>query len=116
MLGGRIMFAHLLAVAVIVLVLRWTLRESAEWAAARQAADADHERIHFSRIGQLFRPPVVFAVVATGLYYATWNLGASTLGSFGTYLWTTLTGRACTSPLWTSCARRCHEDSRTTSR
>jgi MFS transporter, SP family, inositol transporter len=92
MLGGRIMFAHLLGVAVIVLVLRWTLRESAEWAAARQAADEGGERIHFSRVGQLFRPPVVFAVVATGLYYATWNLGASTLGSFGTYLWTTLTG------------------------
>lgn len=95
-LGGRIMFAHLLAVSVIVLILRMTLRESAEWAAARQVADAneavDTERIHFSRAGQLFRPPVVFAVLATGLYYATWNLGASTLGSFGTYLWTTLTG------------------------
>lgn len=94
MLGGRIMFAHLLGVSVIVLVLRWTLRESAEWAAARQAVDegVDAERVHFSRVGQLFRPPVVFAVIATGLYYATWNLGASTLGSFGTYLWTTLTG------------------------
>lgn len=91
-LGGRIMFGHLLVVSVVVLVLRMTLRESAEWAAARQAADADTDRIHFSRVGQLFRPPVVFAVVATGLYYATWNLGASTMGSFGTYLWTTLTG------------------------
>lgn len=93
MLGGRIMFGHLLVVSVIVLVARTTLRESAEWAAARRAVDAvDAETIHFSRVGQLFRPPVVFAVVATGLYYATWNLGASTLGSFGTYLWTTLTG------------------------
>lgn len=92
MLGGRIMFAHLLAVSVIVLVLRMTLRESAEWASAKEVADTDPDRIHFSRVGQLFRPPVLFAVVATGLYYATWNLGASTLGSFGTYLWTTLTG------------------------
>ncbi|OXM60976.1 MFS transporter [Amycolatopsis vastitatis] len=94
-LGGRIMFAHLLAVSVIVLLLRMTLRESAEWATARRVADEGSvaaERIHFSRVGQLFRPPVLFAVVATGLYYATWNLGASTLGSFGTYLWTTLTG------------------------
>ncbi|HEX6355683.1 MFS transporter [Actinophytocola sp.] len=95
-LGGRIMFAHLLIVSVVVLVMRWTLRESAEWAAARRAVDTgdvvDAERVHFSRVGQLFRPPVVFAVIATGLYYATWNLGASTLGSFGTYLWTTLTG------------------------
>lgn len=92
LLGGRIMFAHLLLVSVVVLVLRMTLRESAEWASAKEVADTDPERIHFSRVGQLFRPPVIFAVVATGLYYATWNLGASTLGSFGTYLWTTLTG------------------------
>ncbi|MDX3191276.1 MFS transporter [Streptomyces sp. MN03-5084-2B] len=95
-LGGRIMFGHLLVVSVIVLLLRMTLRESAEWATARKAADSGEgvaaEQIHFSRVGQLFRPPVLFAVVATGLYYATWNLGASTLGSFGTYLWTTLTG------------------------
>ena len=100
-LGGRIMFAHLFIVAVVVLILRATLRESAEWAAARQAVDtgaADAgaelgaETIHFSRVGQLFRPPIVFAVVALGLYYATWNIGASTLGSFGTFLWTNLTG------------------------
>ncbi|MER6989032.1 MFS transporter [Saccharopolyspora hirsuta] len=89
-LGGRIMFAHLLVVAIVVLVLRFTLRESAEWVAARSAAAAGG--IQFSRIGQLFRAPVVFAVVALGLYYAAWNLGASTMGSFGTFLWTNLTG------------------------
>jgi MFS transporter, SP family, inositol transporter len=100
-LGGRIMFAHLFIVAVVVLILRATLRESTEWAAARQAVDtgaADAgaelgtETIHFSRVDQLFRPPIVFAVIALGLYYATWNIGASTLGSFGTFLWTNLTG------------------------
>jgi MFS transporter, SP family, inositol transporter len=92
--GGRIMFAHLFIVAIVVLVLRFTLRESAEWLAARTAADAPDgaETIHFSRVGQLFRAPVVFTVVALGLYYATWNLGASTMGSFGTFLWTNLTG------------------------
>ncbi|KAA5835088.1 MFS transporter [Saccharopolyspora hirsuta] len=89
-LGGRIMFAHLLVVAIVVLVLRFTLRESAEWVAARSEAAAGG--IQFSRIGQLFRAPVVFAVVALGLYYAAWNLGASTMGSFGTFLWTNLTG------------------------
>jgi inositol transporter-like SP family MFS transporter len=93
-LGGRIMFGHLLLVAIVVLVLRFTLCESAEWLAARRAADAPDgaETIHFSRAGQLFRAPVVFTVIALGLYYATWNLGASTLGSFGTFLWTNLTG------------------------
>ncbi|MCX4862066.1 MFS transporter [Streptomyces canus] len=95
MLGGRILFAHLLVVATVVLLLRLTLRESAEWTAARRAADARpataSETIEFSRIRDLFRPPTVYALLATGLYYATWNLGANTLGQFGAYLWTALT-------------------------
>lgn len=98
MLGGRILFAHLLVVAVIVLLLRLTLSESAEWAAARRAADtnttagttAGSEAIQFGRIRELFRAPVVYALLATGLYYATWNLGANTLGQFGAFLWTAL--------------------------
>ncbi|MGW1675500.1 MFS transporter [Streptomyces sp. NPDC002324] len=96
MLGGRILFAHLLVVAVVVLLLRLTLGESAEWAAARRAADA-HARpdtaagtVEFGRVRDLFRPPTVHALLATGLYYATWNLGANTLGQFGTFLWTAL--------------------------
>lgn len=95
MLGGRILFAHLLVVAVVVLLLRLTLRESAEWAAARRAADTrtttpHGESIEFGRIRDLLRAPTVYALLATGLYYATWNLGANTLGQFGTFLWTAL--------------------------
>ncbi|BBC31130.1 Transporter [Streptomyces graminofaciens] len=94
MSGGRILFAHLLVVAVVVLLLRLTLTESAEWAAARRAADAHPnttaETIEFSRVRDLFRAPTGYALLATGLYYATWNLGANTLGQFGTFLWTAL--------------------------
>ncbi|MFE7275773.1 MFS transporter [Streptomyces sp. NPDC057623] len=93
-LGGRILFAHLLVVAVVVVLLRLTLRESAEWAAARRAADARptavSETNEFSGVRDLFRAPTVYALLATGLYYATWNLGANTLGQFGTFLWTAL--------------------------
>ncbi|MEU1518459.1 MFS transporter [Streptomyces sp. NPDC005811] len=92
--GGRILFAHLLLVAIVVLLLRLTLGESAEWAAARQEADARpaaaSETVEVSRIRELFRPPMAHAVLATGLYYAAWNLGANTLGQFGTFLWTSL--------------------------
>ncbi|MDX2823283.1 MFS transporter [Streptomyces ipomoeae] len=92
--GGRILFAHLLAVAVVVLLLRLTLKESAEWAAARRAADthttAGPGTLHLSRVRELFRAPTLHALLATGLYYATWNLGANTLGQFGTFLWTAL--------------------------
>ncbi|MEV4033651.1 MFS transporter [Streptomyces umbrinus] len=94
LLGGRILFAHLLLVALVVLLLRLSLGESAEWTAARRAADARpkaaSETVRFGRVRELFRPPVLHALLATGLYYATWNLGANTLGQFGTFLWTTL--------------------------
>ncbi|MEE1836281.1 MFS transporter [Streptomyces sp. SP17KL33] len=96
MLGGRILFAHLLVVAVVVLLLRLTLSESAEWAAARRAADTRPDSpsadVEFGRVRDLFRAPTGYALLATGLYYATWNLGANTLGQFGTFLWTTLAG------------------------
>ncbi|MEU6355412.1 MFS transporter [Streptomyces sp. NPDC047072] len=95
-LGGRILFAHLLVVAVVVLLLRLGLRESAEWTAARRIADtgtaARAETVEFGRVRDLFRAPTVHALVATGLYYAAWNLGANTLGQFGTFLWTELAG------------------------
>ncbi|MET7474816.1 MFS transporter [Streptomyces sp. NPDC005648] len=92
--GGRILFAHLLVVAVVVLLLRLSLGESAEWTAARRAADARStsgtESVQFARFRELFTPPVRYALLATGLYYASWNLGANTLGQFGTFLWTAL--------------------------
>ncbi|MFJ7296476.1 MFS transporter [Streptomyces collinus] len=94
--GGRILFAHLLVVAVVVLLLRLGIGESAEWTAARRAAaprtTARSENIEFGRIRDLFRAPASSALLATGLYYATWNLGANTLGQFGTFLWTALAG------------------------
>ncbi|MFJ9711649.1 MFS transporter [Streptomyces sp. NPDC101234] len=94
LLGGRILLAHLLLVALVVLFLRLGLGESAEWAAARRAATgqsaADSMPLRFGGIRELLRPPTVQALLATGLYYATWNLGANTLGQFGTFLWTAL--------------------------
>lgn len=90
-LGGRIMYGQLFVVAIIVLIARSTLRESAEWTAAKLAAEgAAIEEIRFSSLGQLFRPPIVITVIATGLYYAIWNLGANTFGQFGTFFWVNL--------------------------
>lgn len=92
-LGGRIMYAHLLLVAVVVLVARTTLRESAEWTAARVASEGAHsDEIKFRTLPQLFVAPIVFTVIATGLYYAIWNLGANTFGQFGTFFWVNLAG------------------------
>ncbi|MFE9029592.1 MFS transporter [Streptomyces iakyrus] len=94
--GGRILFAHLLVLAVVVLLLRLGTGESAEWTAARRAAvpqtTAGSGNLEFGRVRDLFRAPASYALLATGLYYATWNLGANTLGQFGTFLWTALAG------------------------
>jgi inositol transporter-like SP family MFS transporter len=91
-LGARIMFGHLLLVAIAVLVGRSTLRESAEWTAARAVTTADDARIDFARVSALFAPPIVITAIATGLYYAIWNLGANTFGQFGTLIFTTIGG------------------------
>lgn len=90
--GGRIMYLHLLVVALIVLVARSRLRESQEWATARSLANTDDGRIEFSKLRALAAPPVLIAVIATGLYYAIWSLGANTMGQFGVFLVTTLAG------------------------
>jgi inositol transporter-like SP family MFS transporter len=92
--GARILFAELLVTTVIVLLLRLTIPESAEWAEARTRAverpKASNET--FNHLGQIFRRPVVFTVVATGLFYTAWNVGASIQGKYGGYMWTKLAG------------------------
>lgn len=97
-LGGRILYGQLFVVAVVVLIARLGLRESAEWSAARAVKDAAAEEaaqaseIRFSAVPQLFVPPILFTVLATALYYAIWNLGANTFGQFGTFIWVNLAG------------------------
>lgn len=93
-LGARLLYGHLLLVAAIVLALRTTLRESAEWTAARHSRlTADHhgEEIRLGALRQVFAKPLLATTLATGLYYALWNLGANTNGQFGDFLWVHLT-------------------------
>ncbi|MEB3370036.1 MFS transporter [Saccharopolyspora sp. S2-29] len=90
--GARIIFWSLVGVAVLVLLLRISLPESQEWLTARSAAPTDAVTPSVVRIRQIFRRPIVFAVLATGIYYATWNVGASINGKYQSYLWTKLAG------------------------
>ncbi|MFF1649153.1 MFS transporter [Streptomyces sp. NPDC058240] len=39
----------------------------------------------------MFTRPLLATTLATGLYYALWNLGANTNGQFGDFLWVSLT-------------------------
>ncbi len=94
--GARIIFWGLVGVAILVLLLRISLPESQEWLAARRTADRNGQTaapsVRFRNTDQIFRRPVVFTVLATGIFYATWNVGASINGKYGSYMWTKLAG------------------------
>jgi inositol transporter-like SP family MFS transporter len=94
--GGRIMWLHLLVVAVVVLVLRSTMPESKEWAAARdRAAEGELQDVEGHRLDagrELLRRPFVLPLVALGLFYGVVNLSANTGGQFATLLYTELAG------------------------
>lgn len=89
-LGARLLYAELGVTALVVLLLRMSMRESAEWSAARALADRAGAATVPSGLREVLRPPVRTAVVATGLFYACWGVAANTLGQFGSYLWTRL--------------------------
>jgi len=93
--GGRILFGGLVVVALVVLALRFAIPESEEWLAARREADATPRQlgsVRFDQVAQAFRRPIVWTVLATALYYASWNVGASINGKYGSYIWTKLAG------------------------
>jgi MFS transporter, SP family, inositol transporter len=89
--GGRVLFGYLVVVALVVLGLRLTMRESAEWQAARRAVEVG-EALRFRDLAQLVRPPLLIGLLATGLYYAMWNVGANTMGQFGSFLYVNVGG------------------------
>lgn len=91
-LAARILYGHLLVVAVIVLLARLTIRESVEWAAARAASDSGSEQIQFRQLRQALRPPVIWPTVALGLYVTLWGLNSTTFSTFGTFFFTALAG------------------------
>ena len=95
-LGARIMWAQLFIVTVAVLVLRSTMPESKEWAAAKvradegQSNDVEGHRLDAGR--EMFRRPFIFPLIALGLFYGIVNLSANTGGQFATLLYTDLAG------------------------
>ena len=97
--AGRLLYLHLLVVALVVLAMRLHLRESSEWTAARDVHLADvaahpparaQGRRGWSFVG--LRGPTTSTVLALGFYYTAWNIGANTLGQFKPYLWIEVMG------------------------
>ena len=88
--GARILYGHLLVVALIVLVLRAGLPESREWTKARLESTA--EQVDLGSLRHLVRSRYLGPLVATGLFYAIANVAANTNGQFSTYLYTNVAG------------------------
>jgi inositol transporter-like SP family MFS transporter len=86
LLGVRLVFLHLVAVALVTWTMRRGLGESACWDAAR-AAGARGAR---PRLRTLLRGANLAALVWTTTIYLFWNLAAGTSGSFTPYIVETL--------------------------
>jgi inositol transporter-like SP family MFS transporter len=88
--GARILYGHLLLVALIVLVLRTGLPESREWTRTRLETTSAHSNLNSLR--HLVRSRYLVPLVATGLFYSIANVAANTNGQFSTYLYINVAG------------------------
>ncbi|MGR3938886.1 MFS transporter [Streptomyces sp. BRA346] len=89
-LSAQILFAHLCVVALISWVLRNRLRLSPVLEEAEQGGGA--EGIDARALRRLAAKPILVPLLATGGFYLTWNLAANTMGQYGTYFLTTVSG------------------------
>lgn len=87
--GGRILFAHLTIVAVVVLIARSTLPESRQWIAVHSSPTAQSAA---PGLKQLLSGPYLLPLIGTGLFYAFVNVAANTNGQFGSYIWVNVAG------------------------
>ncbi|MFF3501008.1 MFS transporter [Streptomyces sp. NPDC003247] len=78
--GARIMFAHLLVVAVVVWFLRRGVAESADWQRSRASS------VGRGDLREAFRKPYGVGLLATGLYFVISGIMPNTVGQFGAFL------------------------------
>ena len=91
--GGRILYAHLAVVALVVMVLRSRMPESHRWAAVHRAgADVTGDTVDLGALKSLVTGPYLAPMIAVALFYALVNVGANTGGQFNTYIYVNLAG------------------------
>lgn len=88
--GARIMYAHLLVVAVIVLILRWRLPESDMWKNKRAAVESGS--IDKASLKVLFGRTYIWALIGISLFYAIQNIAANTNGQYSVYIYEEVVG------------------------
>lgn len=86
--GGRIMFAAFGGVGLVVLALRLTIPESADWLAARneRRTGVQTVRAERGRIRDFGRPQYRRPFVTLLVYYTLASIAISVAGSFGTFV------------------------------
>ena len=83
--GVRIVFLHLVVVALVTWALRRGLSESVRWQEASRSPQATGRNVR-----ALFSGPHLRALVWTATIYLFWNLTAGTIGQFNPYIIRTL--------------------------
>lgn len=93
-MGARIMYGVLLVVAVLLLVLRRGLPESTAWQKTHEAASVDASRTTTETSGllRLLGSRYVVPLLAVGLFFGIFNIGANTSGQFTTFLYVNVAG------------------------
>ncbi|WLW50065.1 MFS transporter [Streptomyces sp. YU58] len=89
-LSAQILFAHLAVVAVVSWVLRNRMRLTPVLEDAERGGGA--EGIDAKGLPRLGSKAILVPLLATGGFYLVWNLAANTMGQYGTYFLTTVSG------------------------
>lgn len=86
--GGHVIFGAFGAVALIVLVLRLSIPESASWLAAREERRQGVRTIRADKVAvrDLMKAPYARPFFTLVFYYALAAMAVSVAGSFGTYI------------------------------
>ena len=112
--GGRIMFLHLVILAVLTMIVRAGMPESHRWTALHTAApgsartagadgaagaagadggaDEATDSVDLGTLKKLLTGPFLAPTLAVALFYALVNVGANTGGQFSAFMYTEIAG------------------------
>jgi inositol transporter-like SP family MFS transporter len=94
LLGARIVFAHLLVLAILLTLLRSRMQESSLWIAALEEERSKYHAPRMSRLRQLAKPCYLRSMAFLVGMYGIWNLTSGTIGFFFPYILRTVGGRS----------------------
>jgi MFS transporter, SP family, inositol transporter len=91
-IGGRVLYAHVAVVAVVVLLLRLRVPESSKWVASREEFSGREPQRKAPRLRELAAGAHLLPLLGLITFYALVNVVANTKGQFGTFLYVNVAG------------------------